>query len=194
MTTLTDTQRVILSAASQRTDRLALPLPKSLKGGAAHKVINALIGKGLLREVKANRQLGDAVWREGGEGQGLTLIITDAGLEAIGIEPRLPRSASQAATHGEDTEATGAIPDTAHGPATPATPAQGRKTRKGTKQALIISMLRRPEGASIAEIANASGWLHHTIRGMIAGALRKKLGLDIASTKDDERGRVYRLS
>ena len=85
MTNLTDTQRVILSAASQRTDRLALPLPKSLKGGAAHKVINALIGKGLLREVKANRKLGDPVWREGGEGQGLTLIITDKGLEAIGV-------------------------------------------------------------------------------------------------------------
>ena len=85
MTNLTDTQRVILSAASQRTDRLALPLPRSLKGGAAHKVINALIGKGLLREVKANRKLGDPVWREGGEGQGLTLIITDKGLEAIGV-------------------------------------------------------------------------------------------------------------
>ena len=68
MTKLTDTQRVILSAASQRTDHLALPLPKSLKGGAAHKVINALIEKGLLKEVKANRKLGDPVWRENDEG------------------------------------------------------------------------------------------------------------------------------
>ena len=41
----TDTQRVILSAAAQRTDRLALPLPKRLKGGAAHKVVNALIDR-----------------------------------------------------------------------------------------------------------------------------------------------------
>jgi hypothetical protein len=54
-------------------------------------------------------------------------------------------------------------------------------------------MLGRPEGASIAEIAEATGWLHHTIRGMIAGALRKKLGLEISSSKDDERGRIYRL-
>ena len=61
MTKLTDTQRIILSAASQRTDRLALPLPKSLKGGAAHKVINSLIDKGLLKEVKANRKLNDPV-------------------------------------------------------------------------------------------------------------------------------------
>ena len=74
MTKLTDTQRVILSAASQRTDRLALPLPKSLKGGAAHKVINALIEKGLLKEVKANRKLSDPVWRENEEGHGLNCV------------------------------------------------------------------------------------------------------------------------
>lgn len=193
MTRLTDTQRVILSAASQRTDRLALPLPRSIKGGAALKVITPLIQKGLIEEVAANRKLGDPVWRDTGEGRSVTLIITDAGLDAMGVEPGTPRSAAQAATHGEDTEATAAIPDTAHGPATTATPAQGRKTREGTKQALIIAMLGRPEGASIAEIAEASGWLHHTIRGMIAGSLKKKLGLEISSSKDAERGRVYKL-
>ena len=193
MTKLTDTQRVILSTASQRTDRLALPLPRSIKGGAALKVINPLIQKGLIEEVAANRKLGDPVWRETGDGHGVTLIITDAGLEAIGVEPRLPRSAAQAATHGDDAKAAVAVPDITHGPAAPATPAQGRKTREGTKQALIIGMLGRPGGASIAEIAEASGWLHHTIRGMIAGSLRKKLGLAITSAKDDERGRIYRL-
>ena len=86
MTKLTDTQTVILSAASQRTDRFALPLPKSLKGGAAHKVVNALVDKGLLKEVKANRKMNDPVWRENNEGQILTLVITEAGFEAIGIE------------------------------------------------------------------------------------------------------------
>ena len=193
MTKLTDTQRVILSTASQRTDRLALPLPRSIKGGAALKVINPLIQKGLLEEVAANRKLGDPVWRETGDGHGVTLIITDAGLEAIGVEPRLPRSAAQAATHGDDTKAVAAVPDITHGPAAPNTPTQGRETREGTKQALIIAMLGRPEGASITEIAEASGWLSHTIRGMIAGSLKKKLGLDIASIKDSERGRIYKL-
>ena len=191
MTKLTDTQRIILSAASQRTDRLALPLPKSLKGGAVIKVIGPLIEKGLLEEVDANRKLNDPVWRETGDGHGVTLIITDAGLEAIGVEPD---TGPQAATRGNDAKAAAAIPDTRSGPAAPAAPAQGRKTREGTKQALIIAMLGRPEGASIAEIAEASGWLSHTIRGMIAGALKKKLGLDIASIKDAERGRVYRLA
>ena len=176
MTKLSDTQRVILSAAAQRTDRMALPLPKSLKGGAARKVVDALIAKNLLKEVRANIRLGDPVWRENEQGRGLTLIITDAGFAAIGLEPEsqkiqaLPQ-ASDAKPH--------------------ATP---RKTREGTKQALVIEMLRRPEGATIAEIVVATNWASHTTRGFFAGALKKKLGLSLDSEKDETRGRVYKLA
>jgi hypothetical protein len=173
MTKLTDTQRVILSAASQRTDRLALPLPKSLKGGAAHKVVNALIDKGLLKEVKANRKLSDPVWRDSDEGPGLTLIITDAGFAAIGIEAEPQKNKA---------------PKPEPKPASPE-----HKTREGTKQALVIEMLRRPEGATIGDIVDATGWASHSVRGFMAGALKKKLGLDITSIKDAERGRVYKL-
>ncbi len=173
MTKLTDTQRVILSAAAQRTDRLALPLPKSLKGGAAHKVVNALIEKGLLKEVKANRKLGDPVWRESDEGNGLTLIITDTGFAAIGIEVEPQKTKAQ---KSEPKPAT-----------------TERKTREGTKQALVIEMLRRPEGASIAEIVEATAWVGHSVRGFLAGALKKKLGLTIDSEKDATRGRVYKI-
>ena len=174
MTKLTDTQRVILSAAAQRTDRLALPLPKSLKGGAAHKVVNALIEKGLLKEVKANRKLGDPVWRDTDEGHGVTLIITDAGFSTIGIEVEPPKTRAERAE--------------------PKSVSTERKIRQGTKQALVIEMLRRPEGATISEIAEASGWLHHTIRGFLAGALKKKLGLTLDSEKDEVRGRTYKIS
>jgi len=190
MTKLTDTQRIIISAASQRTDRLALPLPKSLKGGAVIKVIGPLLDKGLLEEVDANRKLGDPIWRETGDGHGVTLIITDAGLEAIGVEPD---GAPQAVTHGAEASEAAQAPTEASSPPAAADEPRERKTREGTKQALVIEMLRRPEGATIAEIAEASGWLHHTIRGMIAGALKKKLGMAIESSKDDERGRIYRL-
>ena len=174
MTKLTDTQRVILSAASQRTDRLALPLPKSLKGGAAHKVVNALIEKGLLKEVKANRKLNDPVWRESDEGHGLTLIITDTGFAAIGIEvePQKTNSQKQA----------------------PKPVSNERKIREGTKQALVIEMLRRPEGATVAEIIEATAWASHSVRGFLAGTLKKKLGLMIESEKDDSRGRLYKIN
>ena len=173
MTKLSDTQRVILSAASQRTDRLALPLPKSLKGGAAHKVVNALIDKGLLKEVNANRKLNDPVWRETDEGRLVTLLVTDAGLAAIGIEVEHQKTQAQKS-----------------GPKTIPTK---RKIREGTKQALVIEMLRRPEGATIAEIVEATFWASHTTRGFLAGALKKKLGFVIDSHKDDVRGRTYRV-
>lgn len=193
MIRLTDTQRIILSAASQRTDRLALPLPKNIKGGAALKVINPLIQRGLLEEVDANRKLDDPVWRETGDGHAVTLIITDAGLAAIGVEADKPDTSPQVAKHGEDAREAAAAPTKAASPPALASARRERKTREGTKQALIIGMLKRPEGASIAEIAEATGWLSHTIRGMIAGALKKKLGLAIATDKVEGRGRVYKI-
>ena len=68
-----------------------------------------------------------------------------------------------------------------------------RKTREGTKQALVIEMLRRPQGATIAEIVEATSWASHTTRGFMAGALKKKLGLTITSEKDETRGRIYHV-
>jgi hypothetical protein len=174
MTKLTDTQLVVLSAAAQRDSRFALPIPKSLKGGAAHKVIKALIEKDYLKEVKANAKHKDPIWRENGDGYGLTLIITDAGLAAIGVEAQ-PQKAT--ARKPQPKPATGE-----------------RKLRKGTKQALVIEMLRRPDGATIAEIVEATAWASHTTRGFFAGALKKKLGLTITSEKNETRGRIYRAS
>ena len=82
MTKLTDTQLVILAAACQRPDRLILPLPDKLKGGAATKVIESLAAKGMIEEANARR--GDPVWRETGVGYGITLIATRAAFEALG--------------------------------------------------------------------------------------------------------------
>ena len=62
-----------------------------------------------------------------------------------------------------------------------------------TKQQIMIDLLRRPEGATIEEIANATEWQSHTVRGAMSGALKKKLGLAITSEMVDARGRVYRI-
>ncbi len=64
--------------------------------------------------------------------------------------------------------------------------------RAGTKQAQIITMLQRPEAATVAEIVEATGWQAHSARGLISGTLKKKLGLPIASEKVEGRGAVYR--
>jgi hypothetical protein len=54
-------------------------------------------------------------------------------------------------------------------------------------------MLKRAEGATLAEIVEATGWQRHTVRGALAGALKKRLGLTIISEKVEGRGRVYRI-
>ena len=77
--------------------------------------------------------------------------------------------------------------------AEPATAAP-RKTRDDTKQAQLIAMLRRKEGATIAQIITATGWQPHTVRGAFAGALKKKLGLTVTSEKVEGGQRVYRIA
>jgi hypothetical protein len=65
--------------------------------------------------------------------------------------------------------------------------------KRPSKQGEVIAMLRRPEGATVDEVANATGWQLHTVRGVFSGTLKKKLGLTLASVKE-ERGRVYRIA
>jgi hypothetical protein len=72
--------------------------------------------------------------------------------------------------------------------ATEPAPAEKPTPRAGTKQAQMIDLLRRPEGATVEQIAAATGWQHHTIRGAISGALKKKLGLTIEATRTREVG------
>ena len=66
--------------------------------------------------------------------------------------------------------------------------------RAASKQAKLIALLKRPDGATIDEIVKALDWQAHTVRGAIAGALKKKFGLDVTSEKVEGRGRVYRIA
>ena len=61
-----------------------------------------------------------------------------------------------------------------------------------TKGARIIAMLRAPAGATIASMMAASGWQPHSVRGFLAGVVRKRLKLDLISEKGDD-GRIYRV-
>ena len=85
MTKLTKTQATILTAGAQREDNTAMPLPKGLAGAAAKMSVTKMIEHGWLLEVDANLRRGERLWRETGDGHGTTLVVTDAGLLAIGI-------------------------------------------------------------------------------------------------------------
>lgn len=185
MTTPSDTQSLILSRAATRPGNLALPLPERLVGAAAKMVVGKMIARGWLDEVEANLRRGEPMWRETGDGHGTTLIATEAGLEAIGIEPLATSAVANVRKARPKAEPAESPDDTAT--------AKPVAIRAGTKQAQIIAMLQRPEGATVAEMVEATGWLAHTVRGSISGALKKKLGLPIAAEKVERRGTVYKL-
>jgi Protein of unknown function (DUF3489) len=192
MTRLSDTQLVILSAAAQRADLSVLPLPDSLtlKGGALNKVMDSLRNRGLIRVI-------------GGDGGPERVVITGEGMAAIGAEgdsvADSPAPASEAdgaekraktkPTEGKGKKATTTARATSEPEIAPSGEPSAKVTpRAGTKQAFMIDLLKRPEGATVEQIAEATGWQHHTIRGAISGALKKKLGLTVEATRTREVG------
>ena len=158
MTKLTETQTIILSAGAQRPENIALPLPKGLAGAAAKMAVTKMIERGWLQEVDANLRRGEPPWRETGDGHVTTLVVTDAGLLAVGIDPAMAQRIAVDHKRAED-------------PTTAKQPIQ----RAGTKQAMLIELLKAPEGVTLDTIMAATGWQAHTLRGAMSGALGKKL-------------------
>jgi hypothetical protein len=216
MTKLSDTQTIILAAAAQRQDGNVLPLPSSLRGGAAVKVVTALLTRRLIREqiIDSPRKADGAmntIWRNLPEpdGRGVLLFITAAGADAVGVEPEAVPFAFKAGTNSAGESAAGAPTGADAAPVEPIPKRRGRrpkaaptgadvapapKSRGGTKQAQLVAMLERADGATIDEITAATGWQPHTVRGAFAGALKKRLGLTVTSEKVEGRGRVYRVN
>ncbi len=208
MPKLTDRQLVILSAAAQNDGGAVLPLPKSLRlnKAAATSVLNSLAKRGLVDERPAGR--GAEIWRNAKDGHRTTLVITETGLAAIGVEPEggsvepsaatkpRPKTRGRRSTR-KSTEAkpTGKTPPARRQPSA-VKPKDKAATagRPGTKQALLIDLLARKSGATIAEAVKVTGWQPHSVRGAISGTLKKKLGLTVSSTPVEGRGRVYRIA
>ena len=197
MAKLSDSQLVVLSTACQRPDGCVFPVTLKLKGNAVGNVLKSLLTKGFLEEVPGHAD--DTVWRYD-DGAPLTLQASRAAYDELGIKPETdPATEGRHAAAIDDGGLVGGTP-AEQGIVAAKIETRARKTdqaprtRGDSKQAKLIEMLKRPEGASIEEIVAAFDWQAHTVRGAIAGALKKKLGLDVTSEKIDGRGRVYRIA
>lgn len=161
MTKLSDLQSLLLATAASRDSGSLIPLPTTIKAPAAAvaKSIASLLTKAIAEE----REVNDAtrVHRTDGDLR-YGLFITPAGKRAIGIV--------------EDGSGRGGTPDPVDAAPEPAPERQ-------TKSAAVLSLLQREEGATIADLIAATGWLPHTTRAALTG-LRKK-GHTLEKTKRD---------
>ncbi|MDO3624467.1 DUF3489 domain-containing protein [Ralstonia pseudosolanacearum] len=107
-------------------------------------------------------------------------FVADAGYDALGRQRPAPTPVT------EDPAAEPAV-------AAPAAATKAPRTRENSKQAQVITMLSRPEGATVKQICEDTGWLAHTVRGAFAGTFKKRLGLNITSHKPADGERVYRI-
>ncbi len=162
-TQLTITQLAVLTHAHEHTDGKIDWFPDTVKGGARQKVLDGLGNRGLITSKHNN-------W-----------FVSAAGYEALGVPSKGPVTL----------QALDAVIKAASVSADE--PAKIPRTRDNSKQAQVLAMLRRPEGATIAQICEATGWQPHTVRGTFAGTFKKKFGLNFASTKELGQDRVYRV-
>ena len=173
-TQLTPAQHTILTHAIEHSAGKIDWFPDNIKGGARKKVLDGLFNRALITT------------------DGTDWFVAAESYDALGVARPAPQDAPAAVA-----EPLVADPELeANVAASEAEVAKETKprTRENSKQAEVIRMLQRPEGATIGQICQATGWLAHTVRGTFAGAFKKKLGLAITSDKAQGGERVYRVA
>ena len=190
-TQLTPAQHAILAKAINTSGGKIDWFPDNIKGGARKKVLDGMFNRALITT------------------DGTDWFVAAEGYDALGMkrphinakhtskfEAKLDAiianaEAAQDDTADADAELEAAV---AQAEASFKTPVKAPRTRDNSKQADVIRMLQRPEGATIGQICTATGWQAHTVRGTFAGAFKKKLGLTIVSDKPQGGERVYRIA
>ena len=163
-------QQAILEHAVQHSGGKIAWFPEHIKGGARAKVLEGLFKRALITP------------------DGDDWVVATEGYDAL----ELPRPGAIPPTITLDDPELESAVTTAEAnwqPAKDNTPS----IRADSKQALVIEMLKRPEGATIAQLMTATNWQQHTCRGTLAGSLKKRLGLTITSSKEAGGQRIYRI-
>ena len=192
---LTSTQHFILDAAIKHTEGRVEQFPDNVKGGARAKVLEGLFNRALITPDGEG-------WRVAAEGYD-ALNCPRPGINPkrmSAFEAKLDQvianaeAAAQAAPDAVDDAAMEDAVASAEASFAAKDAPRAPRTRENSKQAEVLRMLRRPEGATISQICESTGWQAHTVRGTFAGAFKKKLGLVLTSEKATGAERVYRVA
>lgn len=194
---LTASQEAILTTAIRDTNGRIEWFPDTIKGGARKKVLDGLFNRALITPDGD----GWAVTAEAYDALGIARPRVNA-TRVSRFEAKLDEiiangeaAQAQDATQGTPDDADAELEaDVATAEASFTPPAKPPRTRENSKQAQVIRMLQHPDGATIRQICEATGWQQHTVRGTFAGAFRKKLGLNVTSAKEQGAERVYRIA
>ena len=202
MTKLTDTQLIVLSKAAQRDDGAGVATD-GMKSAAVAKVGASLLARKLMREVRSKPDM--PVWRKDEDGRPVSLVILRAGRDAIRVEDetnppqeksgaanKSPLSISRKIQSTKTNDQTANDTESLDAAATPAGSPSIGQPRPGSKQAMLIDMMAKPDGATIDALIKATGWLPHTTRAALTG-LRKR-GYAINRTTRDDRRSCYSIS
>ncbi len=169
-TQLTPAQHAILAKAINTSGGKIDWFPDNIKGGARKKVLEGLFNRALITP----------------DGEGW--CVAAEGYDALGMKrPAIPQPTPAFEAELDKIITSAEAKWKQEAKAAP-------RTRENSKQAEVIRMLQRPEGATIGQICIATGWQAHTVRGTFAGAFKKKLGLTIVSDKPQGGERVYRIA
>jgi hypothetical protein len=161
---LTVTQLAILTSAINDTEGKLVWFPDTVKGGARKKVIDSLFKRALITT------------------DGTDWFVTAEGYAALGLPRRGPitLAALDACIAAGEAAQVSDLPMP--------------RTRDNSKQAAVIQMLQRPDGTTIQQVMESTGWLAHTIRGTLSGTIKKRLGYNVVSEKNADGERVYRIA
>lgn len=169
MTKLNDKQIAVLGNAARRPDGTVLPLPEhvQMKGGGLAAMLKALERRGFVQRSE------DDAW-----------TVTDAGRAAVGGEVEGHDTSKDEKTEPQVAAADANADDEDSAP----TPL----FRPGTRQAQLLDLLQRQEGADIDEMVHLTGWQPHSVRAVLTGF--RKRGVEVTRTKEGNGVSVYRAS
>ena len=220
---LSATQQQILEHAIDHTEGRIDWFPSSIKGGAQKTVLSSLKSRGLIQYRGQHPHITPAAYAaigrstpdeaEDAPANPQTPVAVSAQEIQHTVEEQVqpltegampeqtPAEAASTADADDGTEPD-ADDSIDHIPAMKEEPAEGAvapqvpppKVKRGSKQATVVAMMKRPEGATIKQIMEATEWQSHTVRGMISGTLRKKLQLNVVGEKQEGgQETIYRI-